>query len=62
MGKTLKADIGGARDEFVSEYSVPRISRIPFSFRLGMVEQDRVWDISDCFPTSFLMFCSSFAR
>ena len=53
MGKTLKADIGGARDEFVSEYSVPRISRIPFCFRLGMVEPDRVWDISDCFPTSF---------
>ena len=22
-----------------------------FSFRLGMVELDRVWDISDCFPT-----------
>ena len=54
MGKTLKADIGGARDEFVSEYSVPRISLISFFLLdLGMVELDRVRDISDCFPTSF---------
>ena len=68
IGKTLKADIGGARDEFVSEYSVPRIitqyqglslstsKDFPdsfFSFRIGMVKPDRVWDHSGCFPTSF---------
>ena len=44
---------GDAPDEFISEYSVPRIitqyqglSGFLFSFGLGMVEPDRVSDIS----------------
>ena len=66
---------GTARDEFVSEYSVPRIitqyqglSRFLFSFGLVLVKRDGVSDISGCFSNLvhihclLLMFRSPFAR
>ena len=55
---------GVARDEFVSEYSVPRIitqyqglSGFLFSFGSRLVEPDRVSDISGWFPSFNHIHC-----
>ena len=69
---------GTARDEFVSEYAVPRIitqyqglllsTKDYPDFYFLLVKRDGVSDISGCFPNLdhihclLLMFCSPFAR
>ena len=52
-----------ARDEFVSEYSVPRIisnKDYPDFFGLGLVEPDQVSDISGCVPNLDHIHCLLF--